>query len=210
MGTVMSSDFQPFLIAASVMGGLILIEVLSLLIGASISGILEGMTGFKGLEDAGVFGTTLGWLNVGKVPLLALLILILALFSAFGFAIQSFASSAAQPLPAWMASGASLVLTLPATRWLSIGIGKLIPKDETYVTQKEDFIGRTGVVSLGPVQVGFVARIKIEDQWGNRHFPRVKPAKEGDVIPEGTTVLVVDHRESELLVVRASEGLLPN
>lgn len=72
MGAIMSSPFQPFLIAACVMGGLVLIEVVSLLTGALTSGMLEGLTGFKGLEDTGLFGAGLGWLNVGKVPLLAL------------------------------------------------------------------------------------------------------------------------------------------
>lgn len=209
MGAVISSPFQPFLIAACVMAGLILIEVLSLLIGASISGILEGMAGIKALEDVDIFGVGLGWLNIGKVPFLALLILVLALFSAFGVAIQSLAASVAHTLPAWAASIASLALTLPATRWLSIGIGKIIPRDETYAAQKEDFIGRTGVVSLGPVQADSVARIKIQDQWGNWHFPRAKPATAGDVIPQGTAVLVVDHSRNELLVIRAEGELLP-
>lgn len=209
MGAIMSSDFQPFMIAACVMGGLVLIEVLSLLFGASISGIMEGLTGTKALDDVGIFSICLGWLNVGKVPLLALLIMILALFSAFGFAIQSIAFTVLSPLPGWTASLVSLALALPATRWLSLAIAKIIPRDETYAMQKGDLIGRTGIISLGPVQKGSVARLKIQDQWGNWHFPRVAPAKAGDVIPQGIAVLVVDRSKNELLVIRAEEGLLP-
>lgn len=208
MGALMSSPFQPFLISALVLGGLVLIEMLSVVIGASISGFLEGMTGLKAMEDADIFGAGLSWLNIGKVPLLALMMLMLALFSAFGFAIQSFAISMVHPMPAWIASVLSLSLTLPTTRWLGIGIGKIIPKDETYATQEEDLIGRTGIVTIGPVQAKSVARMKIQDQWGNWHFPRVKPATEGDIIPQGTAVLVVDHFKGELLVIRAEEDLL--
>ncbi len=208
METLVSPPFQPFMIAAVVLFGLIAIEVLSLLIGASVSGMLEGLSGVKALEDVDFFGSSLGWLNVGKVPLLALLVLILALFAAFGLTIQTIASSIAAPLPPWIASVGALVLALPAARSVSRLVATIIPKDETYATGTDHFVGRTGVISLGPAKVGSVARMKIKDQWNNWHFPRVRPADPEDVIEQGTTVLVVDADGQELLIARAGEDLL--
>ena len=210
METLVSPPFQPFMIAAVVLFGLIVIEVLSLLIGASVSGMLEGLSGVKALEDVDFFGSGLGWLNVGKVPLLVLLVLILATFAAFGLVIQTVASAFAAPLPPWIASLGALAFAIPTTRGVSRLVAAIIPKDETYATETDHFVGRTGVISLGPAKAGSVARMKIKDQWNNWHFPRVRPADPDDVIEQGESVLVVDTDGQELLIARAGEDLLPD
>ena len=207
MTILLSQPFQPFAVALMVLLGLIVIEVISLLLGASIAGGLEELGGLKGLEHFSLLETSLGWLNVGRVPLLALLMVVLGLFSSFGIIIQMVAISFYTPLPSWVAAIISLFFALPVARLSSRVLAKIIPQDETYATTADHFIGRTGVVSLGPVKTGFVARIKIQDEWKNWHFPRACPSEPDEEIPEGETVLVVDVRGNEMVVTKASSLL---
>ena len=69
-------------------------------------------------------------------------------------------------------------------------------------------IGRTGVVTLGPVDWDSAGRAKVMDAHGNAHFPRVLAARERLSIAQGTDVLVVDRVGGTLTVVPASERQL--
>jgi len=200
MASLLTPAFQPFTIAAGLLVGLLILEILSLLIGASILGSLDNFD---------LFDLLFGWLNLGKVPFLALLMVFLGSFAVTGFILQSVSISFFYPLPVWVASLISLAVTIPLTRKGSRLVERLIPHDETYATEPEYFIGRTGIVSLGPVQTDSVARIKIRDEWGNWHFPRACPAISGEVIEQGAVILVVDVKKTELMVTRANDHLKP-
>ena len=87
----------------------------------------------------------------------------------------------------------------PVSRW----IARFLPRDESYVIEQADLIGRTGTVTLGSVEADSAGRAKVEDRYGNAHFPRVRAAREGLVIEQGARILVVDRIGSELTVVPA-------
>jgi hypothetical protein len=222
--------FQPFTIAGLILLGLLAVEIASLLVGHSASHLVDVMFGFHGAEiDAdghggtshigtghagihlhggdGVFATIFDWINAGRVPLLILLMLLIGSFAVVGLAVQTVALHALTPLPAVLAVPGVALLTVPLTRWSSQLVAVLVPRDETYVLDDGDLVGRTGIVTLGPVQEGAAARAKIQDRHGNWHFPRVRPARPDLVIPQGASILVVDHAGKELAVVPA-EGRL--
>jgi hypothetical protein len=71
----------------------------------------------------------------------------------------------------------------------------------------EDLIGRVGIVTLGPVVEGASARAKVQDKYGNWHFPRVAPGAAGLSIPEGASILIVDKVGGAYTVI-AAEGRL--
>ena len=71
----------------------------------------------------------------------------------------------------------------------------------------QDLIGRVGIVTLGPVTEGSAARAKIQDKYGNWHFPRIRPGAPELSIPQGASVLIVDRVGDEYAVI-AAEGRL--
>lgn len=227
------AGFQPFSIAGLVLVGLCIVEMVSLMLGHSLSGAVDSMLGLDHPDadvhaahlDSGVphgsvldlhaetpggnlFGSFYDWLNAGRVPLLILLMAGLGAFAVVGFAIQIVAMHVAQPLPTAVAALLAFLAVIPTTRTVSRVLATFLPRDESYAVDEEALIGRTGVVTLGPVDADSAGRAKVMDAHGNAHFPRVKAAREGLSIAQGTTVLVVDRVEGTLTVVPAEERLL--
>jgi len=230
-----ATGFQPFSIAGLVLVGLCVLEALSLLIGHSVSGLVDSMFDLDHpdihLPDAHVhvhlphgsaldvhgdanapqsnpFGTFYDWLNAGRVPLLILLMAGLGAFSVVGLAIQIVAMHVAAPLPTVVAALLAFLAVIPTTRFVSRAISTFLPRDESYAIDQVDLVGRTGVVTLGPVEAESAGRAKVMDAHGNAHFPRVRSARADLVIEQGVAVLVVDRVGSELTVVPADERLL--
>jgi len=227
------AGFQPFSIAGLVLVGLCLVEMVSLMIGHSLSSTVDSLFGLdhpdadvhaadvhahvmhSGVPDlhadtlhGNLFGSFYDWLNAGRVPLLILLMAGLGAFAVVGLAIQIVAMHVAQPLPTLVASLLAFLAVIPTTRSTSRFLARFLPRDESYAIDEEALIGRTGVVTLGPVEFDSAGRAKIEDAHGNAHFPRVKAAREGQVVALGTQVLVVDRVSGTLTVVPAAERLL--
>jgi membrane protein implicated in regulation of membrane protease activity len=227
------AGFQPFSIAGLVLVGLCLVETLSLMFGHSLSSTVDTMLGLDHADadvhvphlDLGgphgsvldlhaetphgsLFGSFYDWLNAGRVPLLILLMAGLGAFAVVGLGIQIVAMHVAQPLPTVVAALIAFLAVIPTTRSTSRFLARFLPRDESYAIDEDALIGRTGVVTLGPVEFDSAGRAKIEDAHGNAHFPRVKAAREGMVVPLGTKVLVVDRIGGTLTVVPAEERLL--
>ncbi len=195
MTWLLSAPVQPFSIAAAVMLALVAIELIGLVAGAAFSEMLEG-------SPVGEFADqSLSWLNLGRVPFLVLLMLLLGLFAAAGMTIQAVAASISAPLPAGVAAVAAAAISLVATRGASRVLGPYVPRDETYALTDRDLIGLTGKVTVGPLESHAIGRIAVTDHFGNRHFPRVRPAVEGEVIEVGADVLIVDVAGRECRVI---------
>ncbi len=217
--------YAPFSIAALVLVGLVGLELITALIGLSASGAIDHMIGMNGHADGlhgdGLHGDSahagnahgpwtgaLDWLNAGRVPLLVLVMVLLALFAVAGFGLQAGTGAmAGAPLPQGAAIPLALLVAVPTARWVSRGLALMVPRDETYVVSEDDFIGRTAVVTVGPVCSGAIARGRLRDRHGNTHFPKLVPSVPGTVITEGTVVLVVGRQGGELTVIPAT-GLL--
>jgi hypothetical protein len=223
--------FMPFVIAAGVLLGLIAIELLTMLLGAPLShwfhidhvdhhappahGIeFAGTPGSPAdhvhPEPRGALGSMLGWLNVGRVPIIVLLMVILAAFAAVGIALQAIVAAVVAPLPWPIAAAAALAAALPATRATSRVVARLLPRDETYSTSESELVGLTGEVTLGPARAGVVAKARFHDRHGNTHFTRIEPFEPGDTIEQGVVVLAVELRGRVLAVTRADEALVPD
>jgi membrane protein implicated in regulation of membrane protease activity len=222
--------FQPFVIAGLVLVGLCLIEAVSLVFGHSLSGTVDHLLGLDHgdvhadvhghevhgsvvdlhaeMPDGNLLGSFYDWLNAGRVPLLILLMGGLGAFSVVGLAIQIVAMHVAAPLPTAAAALLAFLGVIPTTRSVSRVLATFLPRDESYAVDEAELIGRTGVVTLGPVDWESAGRAKVLDPHGNAHFPRVLAARERLTIEQGTKVLVVDRVGGTLTVVPAEERLL--
>lgn len=209
--------FQPFTVAALVMLGLLAVEIVTALFGVAASSLLDSTLGIDpGHYDShagsiqgvdGPFATAFDWLNAGRVPVLVLIIVAIACFTVVGMVVQIVAMNVLVPLPVLAACAIAVAATIPGTRWVSRALASLIPRDETYVLGTQDLIGRVGIVTLGPVTEGSAARAKIQDKYGNWHFPRIRPGAPELSIPQGASVLIVDRVGDEYAVI-AAEGRL--
>ena len=228
--------FQPFTLAGLVLLGLCAVEALGMMVGHSVSGMVDSLFHIdhpdvdadahvdihahiphgsvldlhSGAEpvQGNLFGTFYDWLNAGRVPLLILLMAGLGAFSVSGLVLQIVASHVAEPLPTLVAALLAFLAVIPTTRAVSRAIARLLPRDESYAIDETDLIGRTGIVTLGPVEAASPGRAKVQDAFGNWHFPRVRSARPDLVIQQGVTILVVDRVENALSVVPASERQL--
>jgi membrane protein implicated in regulation of membrane protease activity len=206
---VMSPEVRPFAIAAAMIVIVGSIEIISMLVGASLSEMLGTNIDFGHPSDNGVINA-ISWINVGGVPLLIFLLLVLGAFSITGFLIQDIARLVAGPLPATLASVGAVVVSVPLVRATSRAIARVIPKDESYVVGLGDLVGRVGEVVIGPLDQGPPGRVSVADIHGNRHFVWAVAAPSSPPLPQGTMVLLVDRDGTRFVAVKADDELKPS
>lgn len=208
MDTIVQPGTAPFWIALLIVAGLGIVELISVLLGASVSGLLDDGFDFHGPGDghAGLLGGWMSWLNAGGVPILVLAVILLSAFSAAGFALQAIVSGFMEPLPLYAAVTVALAGAIPVTRWTSRGLAKIIPRDETSVMEQADFIGLTGTVTLGPLDQGHPGSVRVRDRYHNIHILRAR-AVSGHVIATGATALIVDGADGLFLAIPAPDAL---
>jgi hypothetical protein len=192
MSALTASGFYPFTIAALILVGLVVFEIVAVVVGMSFSSLLgHGISHADGHLDHGPLDAWMSWLNKGGVPLLVLIMIALASFAIAGFVIQGVAQAVIAPLPTLVASLCAVVAALPVTRTLSRWTARILPTDETAAISQADLIGLVGTVALGPLDQGKPGQVRVKDQHGNIHVLRANAAP-GHVIPQGSAVLLVD------------------
>lgn len=218
MSALVGPALFPFTLAAAVMTGLVVVEVLSLLVGHSLSGLVDNALGHEAggggdlatAADAdGAFSPAalMSWINLGRVPFLILLILALAVFALAGFLVQGLAAALVAPLPALLAVPVAGAATLPALRVSTRAIAGLIPRDESYVVTADDLVGATAEVTLGPLDEGLPGQVRAVDRHGNIHFLRARAAPGAPAMATGARVLLVDRIEAVFVAVPATPDL---
>jgi hypothetical protein len=203
----------PFIVALGLMLALALLEGVGLLLGAGLSGLLDHLVPDALLPEAGLdvngpdlnthgpVTALLGWLYVGRVPMLAILILGLAYFGIVGLMLQSAtAALLGRPLPGWLASIPALLLTLPLIRFSARGLARLVPGDETEAVSPDSFVGRVAVITLGHAHPGSSAEARVQDRYGHSHYIRVEPDGPNP-LAQGSEVLLVTRRGNLFLAI---------
>lgn len=208
MSSIIQPGTGPFWVALMVVAGLGLVELLSVLLGASASGLIDDGLGHHGPgeHEAGMLGGWMSWLNAGGVPILVLAVILLSAFAVFGFAIQGVFGAVLRPLSATLAVPVALFLAIPTTRWVSRGLARVIPRDETSVLSQEEFIGLVGMVTLGPLDQGKPGTVRVKDRHDNIHLLRAQAAQ-GHFIETGAAVLIVDGADGLFQAIPAPLGL---
>lgn len=204
MHLLLAPECVPFAIAAVMLAGLTALEILATMIGFSLSEMI-GKPDADG--HAGIAGM-LSWLNVGGVPTLVLVMLVLGFFAISGFIVQAVADAFWAPLPPLMAAIPAVAATLPLVRATSRAVARFVPRDETYAVEVAEFIGRTGQVVTGPLDQGLPGRVRTKDAHGNWHTLRARAASGEHPIPLGATVLFVDRNADIFTAISAPDELV--
>lgn len=179
--------------------------VLMIMIGAvEAIGLGAGAVHLDGAADAdlaaGGGGDLLGWLGLGRIPLLMVIVVLLALFGLIGVAGQALAASLlGGPVSAWIAAPAAFAGALPLTGFAARGLARILPRDETTAVGRDSLIGRRATIVVGTARQGCPARAAVRDVHGQTHFVMIEPTDERQAVPEGGTVLLVA-REGDIFI----------
>jgi len=151
----------------------------------------------------------LGFFGVGKVPLLVVIVAFLTSFGLAGYATQMVMHGiSGYYLPALLASIPAFFGGSFATRYLAIGLGRLVPDIETEAVDSKTFIGRTAVLTLGEARAGKPAQGKLRDHNGQAHYLLIEPDQTDVIFREGDQVLLVSQQGSIFKAIEVSSDAL--
>ncbi len=194
----------PFSISLSIMLIFTLLELVGLFIGLNFSSVFDAV--FPDFEFEAVNSSSysfLVWLNVGKVPLLILLILFLSVFGTLGLAIQMLVMSLINSaLPVFIAVVISMLISLFAVHVIGRAVEPLF-SDQSSAVSKESFVGRIATITLGTAKIGQPAEAKVLDKNGYTHYVLIEPFDDdSDSYVKGDEVVVVKSNGSSYLGTR--------
>jgi hypothetical protein len=213
----------PFAVALSLMALIAALEGVTTALGAGASSFLESVLPGVGADmdaNADVAGdaggaaghgpltSILGWLRIGELPVLILLVLWLTMFGLVGLGLQcAIADLTGRLLPASVAWLPALLLSLPPFRVTSGWLARLLPKDETSAVSHMTFIGRLAIVVLGTARHGAPAQAALRDVHGRKHYVMVEPKRPEETFEKGESVLLVSLEGAKFKVVRPPREL---
>jgi hypothetical protein len=199
MNLLLANETWPFAIAGLLILSIGVIEGIALLIGTTATGWLDSLLHHSpdGLlhhspDAPDTADSWLGWLHLGKVPLLVLLVLFLALFALVGFALNLAAAGVfGALLPPLIAAPVSAVASLPLMRVCAGGVAHMIPSDQTYAVSLDALIGRMAVIVSGTARLGYPAQAKVTSEHGQVHYVMVEPNAADVTFTQNDAVLLV-------------------
>lgn len=178
-------ECAPFVVALGVLLLVGALEGVSLLFGSSPSHRLDG---FFELHPPDGF---LGWLHLGRAPLLALLAVFLTAFALGGLVLNLLALNLLrQPLPMLLSVPVAAFAALPAVRAAGGLIVRLVPREETYAVSFASLVGRVATM-LGPARTSYPAQAKTADGHGHTLYLMVEPDDTVAELADGSDVLLV-------------------
>jgi hypothetical protein len=198
VSTFLAPESAPFLIATLMLLAIAAVEGFGLLVGASASHWLDSLlhphadgAHFDGVHT-GVFASTLGWLHVGKVPVLALIVVFLAAFAIVGFLVNMVMHGLfGFYLPALVGAPIAFLAALPAVRVTGGTLIRIMPKDETAAVSHDSLVGRMATVVAGTARLGFPAQAKTTSEKGQVLYVMVEPDSAEVTFAAGEPVLLV-------------------
>ena len=155
--------------------------------------------------DADGGGDLLGWLGVGRVPILMLLVVLLAWFGMIGLALQQIAG----PMSLWLASAGALAAALPLTGFTARGLARIMPRDETTAVSLDTLVGKRATVTVGTARRGSPAQARVRDVHGQVHYVMIEPNDEAQAVAAGETVLLVRREGNIFIGLAEGDALLP-
>jgi len=186
MEFLLSEGSWLFTAALVVLTGIGVLELVALMVGGSLSSLMDGMIG-EMPEGGG-----LAWLHLGRLPFLVVLVLLLASFSLSGYLLQGVVTAIlGQGLPAWAAAPLALMGAIPATRIAGSTLVRILPRDESAAISASSFVGRTATLVSGAASPGRAAEARFRDEFGQTHYVMVEPDAESPTLKAGERVLLL-------------------
>ena len=190
MNLFTAPETLPFGVAVALIVAVALLEGLGMLVALSPSNVIDDLLP-QAVPESGL-DRVLGWLHLGRVPALVLLLLFLLGYAIFGYALQKVAwVLLGSYLPVWLAGLLAVPPGLATVRGLGALVAHIIPRDETSAVSEQSLVGRGGVISGGSARRGLAAQARVRDAHGRIHYLMVEPDLDDEVFEEGAQILVV-------------------
>lgn len=133
----------------------------------------------------------LGWLHVGRVPFLILVVLFLAAFAISGFGLNIVVHrTLGFWVPTIVAAPLAFFAALPMVRIFGAGLARLVPQDETYAVSFESLVGRIATIVTGTARAGYPAQARVENEHGQSIYVMVEPEASGMEFKSGERILL--------------------
>lgn len=209
-GFLTADQNMPFTIALVVMFGIALLEGITMFFGAALSNAIDALlpeppevdvaigaeldVGVDGVEiqSPNALSRLLGWLRVGQVPVLMLVVVFLTGFGLIGLGLQAVTHNTfGFYWPAAVAAVAAFLLSLPIVRVFGGVLAFILPKDETDAVSVDTLIGRIATITIGTAEVGRPAEARVRDIHGTTHYLMIEPDRAESSFAAGEQVLLV-------------------
>lgn len=137
------------------------------------------------------FSDIFGFLNVGRVPLVIVLMSLLATWGITGLIANALLNVPEKPQWVWISYVIALFCSFLGTRYISIALSKLFPESERAITDVQ-LLGLSGRVVSGQITTTFgTARVQVPD---GPELTVSCRAKSDEATPvKGDTVVLVDY-----------------
>ncbi|MDJ0789005.1 MAG: YqiJ family protein [Myxococcota bacterium] len=219
---------QVFTVALLVMLGIAAVEGVGTVLWGGVSQFLDALLpdfdvdvdldvdgdGHGGAEhqlaaDAGLLTPVLSWLQIGRVPILVLLVIFLTAFALAGLGIQALLhGSLGIQLPGSLAWIPAVAVAIPSVRVFGGIVARILPKEETTAVSERTFVGRIATIVLGTARAGQPTQARLRDEHGRSHYVLVEPDLEGDEFAEGDAVLLVKPEGARFRVIAPPSSAL--
>lgn len=190
--------YEPFVAAILLLAAIFLLQFTLFCIGLDALSFLDDLMpdigDVDGPEVAGI-DKALSFVGFGRVPSLVVVILFLAAFGSFGVVMQMVLTDHLAPLSPWLATLISLPVGIFATRYLSKGVARILPSDETSAVSSESLIGRVAYITYGDATSTGSAAARTTDHLGNTHDIYVKASSSEELFQKGDEILLVSKIE---------------
>lgn len=199
----------PFAFTGCILVGLMFIEIVSSLVGFQFSGFIDDLFPDIDLDidfdadadDVPVLTKLFGWIRVGNVPILVLLLAFLFLYTVFGYTIQRISYQLIHHyIYWWIIFLPTILLTVPFLRVTTGFLSKFIIKDETTAITVESLEGAIATITVGIAKKGSPAEAKVVDKHQHTHYVRVEPETD-DEFMQGDKVFLMKFIKGNLFVV---------
>ena len=134
----------------------------------------------------------LGWLHIGKVPMLVLLVLFLSSFATVGLSCNALTHHYLGFYPSvYLSSAVAFLSAILAVRVLGNVIAKLIPKDETSAVSLDTLVGHIAIVINGTARKNNPAQARVTTEQGQTFYVRVEPEHDYEQLNTHDSVLLI-------------------
>jgi hypothetical protein len=183
-----AKESLPFISAIFIVLMVAIFEGIAMLTGISFSTWLDNVLP----EGAG--DSWLGWLHIGKVPILVMLVTFLTIFACNGLLINAMAMLLLgfYPIPL-LSVLAAFIAAIPLVRMCASVIARIIPKDESYAIALHTLVGHVGVIVNGTAKQNYPAQAKVTSMQGQVFYVHVEPEDMNTELHSGESVLLVKH-----------------
>lgn len=167
---------------------------------ADVDADMDADTGSQGTSFSDVFG----FLNVGRVPLMIVLMSLFVTWGIFGLIANALLNIPETPNRVWISCIIAFFCCFLGTRYISIALSKLFPESEKAISDVQ-LLGLRGRVISGQITTTFgTARVQVPDGPELTVSCRVEP--DGITPVKGDTVILINYdRTKRIFDVKKSE-----